>query len=349
MKRFSIIYVFFLLMITFSCTKEKRSFGVSFQTSVEQSAISKAIVTGESLPTGSSMGVFVYHAEIKDSPMTNFSDYGEKYTNIKGDRNSAGKWEYTLRGGGTPFQNFFLIEPTIEGGTGALAICAYSPYTQEATSIKNIPFTLGGNHSKLTDLMWAEQNRNSDNLYIRPEGGTKEIPLTFKHALSMLVLDFKCQNEGTIMTISSIRIKKNGTTPLYLSGEFNAVDGTFPSLVPVGEDGLLFSLENDNFTFNHSGLINNKYESFGGIPLLIVPVDNYQNDGDYVIEFTFNGQMLATKYAIRVNDIIKEGTSKFAQGYTYKFKFVFDNYAQIKNIGVSVDEIWGSDNYEMVF
>ena len=85
-------------------------------------------------------------------------------------------------------------------------------------------------------------------------------------------------------------------------------------------------------------------------PFMILPV-KYLNDGDYILEFKFNGQELAAKYPIKKSDIMVAGDSEaeFRQGYSYTFNFTFNNYLQIDNVTVNVTDNWTTQKHELLF
>lgn len=343
-----------IIALLASCTKTPDG-GVAFYISpgIEE-PYTRSVIEGSSFRLKDSYGLFVYYSE--DSvPMTEFVPYGyghtDKYNNIKAYRRQDGNWEYTLHGSLNPVKNFFMIEPSISGKTG-IAICGYSPWTKEARSIREIPFSVGGVYSDIIDLMWASQNIDSDNLHIIPKGTTETIRLTFKHALTNFRLGFKCDYEGTSMKISSVKIRKAGETELYSGGLFDAVNAMYSSLTPVEEivfDCQTNSSSND-YRFDSSG--------YYYLSLLLVPVE-YLNDGDYIIEFTFNGVELSTSYAIRLNDASRyditgengvEGLKHaFVQGKSYTFEFDFDNYAQISNVSIDVADTWEQEEHRLDF
>ena len=337
------LYLLLPLLLAYACTKEpSSSLAVTFVTDIENAAPEmKAVIEGDNFAQANTFGLFVYHAE-SPNPMTVFQDYGSKYANIMAKKDGQ-NWKYTLNGltSASASENFFLIEPSA-GGSGALAICAYAPFVDGAKSIKEIPFTIGGQHSKITDLMWAVQNQNSSNLNIKPTGKKDEtVPLTFRHALSMIRIKLKCKHAGTTMQVSSIKIRKNsgGDTPLYGSGTFNAVTGQFNGdLIETSE--VVFDCKNERMTFNS--------ETSPGIPILIIPAE-YKADGDYEIVFEFNGQTLPTIYPIKQNDIKVENVCKFEQGKVYNFEFVFNNYAQITGVTINTDDDWTSTSTDMEF
>lgn len=339
--RTRITYLLFLLLSALSCAKvQTSSLAVSVVAEVENGARPvKGVVGGDRFAHGNTFGLFVYYAENEGSQMQNFRSYGSKYANIKA-MNENGRWSYTLNGSSSSSESFFLIEPSAEGAS-ALAICAYAPCLTGAVSITDIPFTLGGQYSKISDLMWASQNLNSDNLYIEPKGNTETVHLTFRHALSMLNIRLKCKYDNTTMQVSSVKIVRKGETPLYASGRFNAVTGTFYDSVPADE--VVFSFENDggSYVFDDSEYLD--------LPVMILPVDEYIADGDYEIVFTFNGHTLSDRYPIKRDDVKVGEVCGFEQGKVYTFEFLFNNYAQIQNVEIDLSETWPVSTEDLEF
>lgn len=333
----------FLLILTLhavSCAKVLTDDGESrilIDASIEESASVKSILTGTKFKDGSSIGLFVYLAEAVDPPVQ-LDIYGDKYRNIRAKTDTYGKWTYRFEGSGTWFDNIYLIKPVATDK--GLTICAYSPWVDGAGSIADIPFSLGGAAADVSDLMWAEQNSNGVNARIIPDGNDKTVSLSFRHALAQIRCCFKCVHDDTEMAVSSITLarKDGGETPLYVGGTFNALDGTFP----VKTEGASFTTEYKNIYFDSSD-----YSDLSTASLLLVPVDEYQSSGDYVLKFRFDGQGLSSEYPISRDDI-RTGTDgaysySFEAGKTYTFYFKFNNFVQLDNVVVSDDWTDGGD------
>ena len=329
------------LFAVLSCTKvQHTSLRVNVFPNIEGGrSDTKGVITSTNFLSGNTFGQFVYHAE-DGQALTQFNSYGSRYENINATKESATVWSYTLNGSSSSFRNFFLINPSADN-QGELAICAYAPYIKGASRIDKVPFTIGGKHSEISDLMWAEQNSGSSNLQISPNGNNVDIELYFKHALSMIKLQMKCLHSGSTMRLSSVRIVSKGQTPLYGGGSFNAVNGTFNAEDMKEVVSVEFSGEKkEAYMFDSS-----MYKEF---PILIVPTEYMQN-GDYEIVFTFNDNTLKACYAIQKNDVkvtkevdgVDVDCFAFEQGKVYTFKFDFDNYAQITNVKVAPEGEWG--------
>jgi hypothetical protein len=160
----------------------------------------------------------------------------------------------------------------------------------------------------------------------------------------MIRIKLKCMHNSTdsdlktTMQVSSIKIRKtdDGQTPLYSSGNFNAVTGEFLPESMVNASEVVFDFikeDNKNKSFS--------YDSHLDIPILIVPTG--YTDGDYEIVFEFNGHTLPTKYRIKQADVMtSDDFCGFKPGKVYTFEFTFNNYAQISGITINTDEEWGT-------
>ena len=341
--------VFILFVLLSACTKGDMSSGLVLNVDVEQTVPdSKAIITGTTLPTNSTIGLYIFYAEAAD-PHTQLNPYGEKYMNIRA-AYSNGSWEYRFDNTSSTntFKNIYLIDPTTDDSKLGFTIYSYAPWVTGASDITEIPFALGGNSKTVTDLMWASQNGTAANARIRPDGDPKTVNLTFRHALAMLRFGFKCRYENTQMKATSITLRKrslnaNGTpatgvTPLYSSGNFNGVNGGFSSLQEVDGQGLTVSYADDNITFNNSG--------YTYLPVLVVP-SSYSSgyvDGDYEVVFRFNDHNLDFVYPIAFPSGSEPG---FEAGHTYTFNFIFDNNIRFENITIS--DSWQSQSREIEF
>lgn len=348
-----------LVILALSCVRHEAEDGVGSNLVIDARVLptptAKAVVEGSAFKTGNDIGIFVYHSETSDpehpSPMEGFSLYGPRYRNIKGiyDQSSPSKpWSFMFEGANNrPFSDIYLLKPSISVFEEGLAVLAYAPWIQGSESIERIPFTLGGESKSMPDLMWARQNthdvllNNVDpgkNYKIIPDGTAKPVVLTFRHALSLLKIGFRCKYEGSKMSVSSISLRRGdgSSAPLWTSAYFNAVNGT----VVEGSTSEVLSYDYSGESYDFGS---GEYEY---VPMLICPYD-YQADGDYVLEFRFNSvdpdeEIPTLSYPIRKADL-KGG---FEAGKVYHFKFTLDNYIQFD--GVNVSDTWegGEDNNE---
>ena len=353
-----IIYIVSLMMVV-ACVKhgaenspESR---LDIEADIARSADSKAIIEGNVFKTGNTMGIFVYHSETENvqtpSPMFHFELYGSRYKNIRASYNESTPskpWRFNFESASTMFDDIYLIRPTVAAYETGLSVVAYAPWIANVQSITEVPFYLGGHSEDMVDLMWARQNTHDSsvnptdagkNYKIIPDGNAQPVKLTFQHALSLLKIGFRCKYEGSVITVSSIKLKKkdDGTTPLVISGKFNAMTGT------VSESATSFYLSYDYtgeaYVFQYSE------DDYLYVPMLIFPQE-YKADGDYILEFQFNGHDLAAEYEIRLSDV----AGGFRAGNVYTFNFTLDNYIQFDGVQVS-DEWIESDlnNKELKF
>lgn len=347
MKR--VLFILFVLLS--ACAKDDMSSEIVLNVDVEQAVPdSKAIITGTAFPNSSTIGLYVFYAEAED-PHTQLNPYGDRYMNIRAGY-SNGSWEYRFDNTSSTntFKNIYLIDSKTDDSRLGFTIYSYAPWVSGADDITEIPFVLGGNSKTVTDLMWASQNGTSVNARILPNGAPKTVNLSFRHALAMLRFGFRCRYENTQLRATSVTIRKrtlnaDGTqaaavTPLYASGTFNGVNGSFSSLQEVDSQGLTVSYTDDNITVNNSG--------YTYLPMLIVPssCSGGYADGDYEVVFKFNDHQLDFVYPISapsgsVLDL------EFEAGYTYTFNFMIDNHIRFENISIS--DQWQSQQRDIEF
>ncbi len=340
--KYSIIVILALLFA--SCSKEDNAKGdtsaIAISASIEESA-TKAVVSGTSFKDGNSLGMFIYHDE-QNIPLQHFTPYGERYRNIRTTYKNISGWSYRFDGSNTSFDYIYLIKPTEAPYKEGLAIYSYAPWIEGCTDIQSIPVTIGGDSKTVTDIMWAQENNTAANASIIPDGQQKNVKFTFRHGLAMLNIVLKCKHNVTEMKISSITLRKkdNGTTQLYKTGRFNAVTGTFAHENSDEAESVTTSYVNEDYRFS---------QTTANVPFLIFPVDNYATDGDYIIEFEFNGVALGEKYHIKKDDLKVNDEYKLKQGYSYTFNFTFNNYLQIDDVNVNVSDQWPVKQHELLF
>ena len=311
---------------------------IELVTEIDPSATSKAIFSGTEFESGNTIGLFVYHSETSDAnnpaTMSKFSLYGERYRNVYAVNtgNSSMPWRFRFEDANSYFDDMFLLNPSEipAGCQDGLAVLAYAPYIEDVQSIKEIPFVLGGASENMTDLMWALPGTNYK---VVPNGSQKQVPLVFKHALSMLKIGFKCSNTNSVMKVTGLTIKKKegGQTMLVQSGKFDATDGSIDN--PAGVQSLKYDYTNEQYSFQYSE------DQYVYVPVLICPQE-YKADGDYELFFELNGKTLSSSYKIKVNDV----AGGFQPGVIYTFKFTFDNYIQFDGASVSTEWIALDEN-----
>lgn len=328
MKNYRIYILFFIVSLVTSCERENLPFKLTVDAEIETVAEgTKAVITGNRFSTGNAIGIFVYYDE--------YVPYSQKYMNIRATYSSISpNWSYRLAGANSDFSDgIYLRYPDVEY-SGGVHISAYSPWIDGVEDIRSIPFTVGGEYKEIVDLMYAIQNQGISNTII-PDGADKRVELTFKHSMSMLRLGFRCKHDQSKVSVTSVTLEKKdgGSTPLYVSGVFNALTGEFASLVPGGS--VTTSYSGQNYAFDNTGYLY--------LPFLILPGE-YKADGDYILKFKFDGQDLEAVYEIKKSDI-----SKFDPGYSYTFNFTFNNYVQIDGVTVNVSGEWVEEEHEFLF
>ena len=333
-----------LMFLVVSCVKSGRDDSpesrLEINAEIEQIADSKAILEGTSFKSGNTIGIFIYHSETADASlptaMSNFLLYGDRYRNVRAvyDDKSL-KWTFNFENATTVFEDIYLLKPTVAAFETGLAVVAYAPFIENVSSITDIPFTLGGKSEEVPDLLWARQNTHDNivnpidpgkNYKIIPDGDVKPVDFTFQHALSLLRIGFRCKHEGSLMTLSSITLKKKdeGRTSLPVSGNFNAMKGVLEDV--ARSNSLTFDYTDRAYTFQSTS-------DYVYAPMLICPQE-YLSDGDYILEFELNGQKMDSSYEIKLADV----SGGFKAGEVYTFNFTVDNYIQFD--GVQVSKEW---------
>ena len=359
MKR--LLYILVALFLV-SCAKKVAGDGVEsrlhFYADIDGSSATRSIFEGTSFKKGSSIGLFVYHSETKDAAlperMENFSLYGAKYGNVMAlfdYDNLTEPSRYMFEGTTTSFTDIYLLKPSVPVHEEGLAVLAYAPWVDEVTSITSIPFTLGGLSKSMTDLMWARQNHYDKTKYddaganykIIPNGDMKNVDMTFRHALALLRIGFRCRYPGSLIALSSISIRAGAEadTPLYVDGSMNAMDGS----MIYGEEKPLLSYD---YTDAEPSYVFQSTSDYIYVPMLIAPVE-YLDDGDYILEFRFNGVELDSddpenvlQYPIKLTDV----AGGFEAGKIYDFRFTLDNYIQFD--GVRISDEWILDDSDKI-
>lgn len=354
-------------LLAVSCTQESVPVGteagveLSIVPSVTQPSETRSPVFGTYdsatgkyyLPNGSTFGLYIceHHTGSYTDGSNPYNEYALHYNNIVAVRNNNGVWNYSYFGY-TGFPTLFLTprDEEHDGITDVTAdIFAYAPYQEDGTP-EAVSFSIPG----ATDVMYAAENGVS-NLYIDPANsadprivdGHLIVPLTFKHALSLLEFDIVRKNDqinhpggdGNTgrstngYTLQSIRLdRKDGGHPLHVSGTMNAMKGgeltglTDAETISISQSvgvGSATSLTNPARAY-----------------ILQVPsqAGETYSDGDYTFTFTFSGQTFPSTFTLLREHIRHaDGTTYgFQPGYRYTFHFVIDNYVHFE--GVTIGE-----------
>ena len=371
------------LALAVSCTRDPRpgvvgtGIELSIDPVVSQSSETRAAVFGNydsgtgtyRLPNRTSFGLYIcdHHTGSYTDGSNPYTEYAPFYTNIRAYRNDSGVWvfNYSDPENNSSFPKLFLIPPDDDnnGVTDKTAdIFAYAPY-QEAGTPESVAFSIPG----ATDVMYAAEN-GVNNIDIDaaaiPAPGVLDgftslyVPLTFKHALSLLEFDISLKNpqynhpggDGSTdrttngYTLEYIRIdRKEGGHPLYVSGSMNAMkEGELTSMTEAASVTVSGSALGRHQTTTVSLTVGaaNTQTNPAKFYILQVPSQAGETyaDGDYTFTFRFSGQTFPSTFTLLREQIRHaDGTTYgFQPGYRYTFKFVIDNYIHFE--GVTVGE-----------
>jgi len=364
-----------LALAASSCTKglsvTEGGSEVSLDVAIAPHGETKGIVNNANFPLYSTMGLFICKHDTAKVPK-HFEAYIPKYNNIRAYQNSNDAsnpvWSYTYNGTGTAFSTLYLLRP--QTGEPAADFYAYAPFISNVTKPTSIPFNLQQRYDNLPDLMYAVENADSTstNRNRTPDGKPIGISYHFVHKLAWIRCQFYLKNDdqsGTLgpgsssnsqnaSTVNSIKIrrKSGAATPLYVSGKFNGITGTFED-----ETGASTLVASDSLTVTYASANiygSYWYPTFGTkgntYGLLIYPVD--YADGDYELVFKIDGKELETTYPIKRDDLKHpaDTTYGFKEGYRYTFKFTYDNYQHISLSGTQIgtDANWDTKEEDFI-
>lgn len=335
-----------------ACSKDKPQTkdrtGIGLNVAITPQDDTKGVISGSDFPQNATMGLFICRHEA-GSP-TQFVEYNTKYNNIQVTQTnstvSSPVWKYRYNGTGTQFPTLFLLMP--QTGEKAADFYAYAPFISGVTKPTSIPFNLSTNYDYLPDLMYASENNTDTNRNMLPNGDTLTITYHFEHKLALLRCRFYLKNDdedgshgpgseknssnASVINSIKIRRKAGAATPLYVSGRFDGIKGTF-----TDESGASTLVAADSLTVTYGyyigfGTKGNSYD------MLLCPVA-YQADDDYELVFTIDGKELETTYCIKLSDLTHTvGTGAgFKEGYRYTFTFTYDNYQHIRLSSTQID------------
>lgn len=365
-----------LALLMVSCTQQsvpggtKAGLALNIVPAVSQSPETRGAVFGDydsatgtyRLPNLTSYGLYIcdHHTGSYTDGSNPYREYAPFYNNIRAYRDEYGVWRYNYSDpdNSSTFPTLFLYPPDDDndGVTDKTAdIFAYVPYQQAGT-----PEAVAFSVTSAIDVMYAAENGVS-NLDIdaanlsdpRITDKHLDVPLTFKHALTLLEFDIVLKNneynhpggDGSTdrttnyYTLESIRIdRKEGGHPLYVSGSMNPMkDGELTGLAEAGSVTVSGATLGRHFTANPLTI---KPKATTKAYILQVPTqagDNY-SDGDYTFTFRFSGQTFPSTFTLLREHIRHaDGTTYgFQPGYRYTFRFVIDNYVHFE--GVTIGE-----------
>lgn len=296
----------------------------------------RSAYSGTVFPYNRNLGLCVCVSEAV--PPSLFEPHQLGYGNIRVTctNNSGSAWSYYNSTLNLTLSSLYLTSRE----DGALVdIYAYTPYMDGVRDIRAIPVDF----SKNQDYMWAEQN-GVFNRSINPAEGTQiEVPLSFRHTLSRLRLGFKLEYAGSNHLLNYITLRKTGggTTAIYSSGKFNALNGTYAQLeeaadsVRIGFGG----------TSGETNGLFSKADGYTYFDFLLYPTD-YAADYDLTLSFGIDG--FRYEYAVKRSDVRhSDGTTYgFKGGFSYDFQFLLDNYVHLK--GISIRSVWEHEEREDV-
>lgn len=335
-----------ILAVLSSCGKqiplENSRSDIGMDVTIATHEMTKGIVSGTSFPQNTTIGLFICSHE--EGTPSLFEEYSPKYNNIQATQSSSTiespVWSYKYNGTGTAFPTLFLLKP--QTGEPAADFYAYAPFVSGATNPTDIPFSLSAEYRSLQDILYASENDTDVNKGKVPDGSLISIKFHFVHKLAWLQCQFYLKNDDedgshgpesekdsqNKTTVNSIVLRKKtgGSTPLYSSGAFNFIDGTFKS-------GSLVDAESLEVKYNYS--FGTKGNTFN---MLVYP-EEYLADGDYELVFNFDGNTMETVYSIKVSDLLHSDgvTTGFKEGYRYVLSFTYDNYNHIHLDRTQVD------------
>lgn len=315
------------------------------------------------MPGGTSFGLFIckHHTGSYTDGSNPYTEYSTRYNNIcaKGGNNS---WSYNYYGY-RDFSTLYLVpkdESPRDGITDYYCdIFAYAPYQNGITRLEAIPFSIPGQ----TDVMYAQQNGIS-NLNIDPDytvdphipgvnypdaTGHLEVPLTFKHALSLLEFDIQLKNDkynhpwgpfgseysdNTIEhVLQSITIDKvYAPGHLYTSGKMNAMtSGTLYDLTEAS------TVTVTSFGINGgSGLITVSPGIIAKAYMMLVPTTfDGASDEDCLFRFSFHfsGQDFPITFSLKKKHLKhSDSTYGLQSNCKYIFHFTIDNYIHLEDV-----------------
>jgi len=305
----------------------------------------KVVYTGTVFRNGQTMGLGICIHEDGDPTLFEPHQPGSGNLKVTCTNNTGTAWSFYNSELKASFTSMYL---TSRDDKKKADIYAYAPYMEGVEDMKAIPVDF----SKNQDLMVATQNGTADNRNLDPEAAVQiPVNLSFRHLLSRLRLGFKLENAGSNHLIDSIIVKKTGgkSTRIYSGGELNAIDAEGPG-APAGSFNRLDEADSVKVTFGSTssgdtyGLFSSA-TSYTYFNFLLYPTD-YAADDDLTLVFSIDGFLY--EYPIKRDDVLhSDGTTYgFKEGYSYEFKFNFDNYVHLK--GITIQSGWTQDSIEEI-
>lgn len=311
------------------------------------SKATKAVILGTTIPDGFSYGLFVCNeGETDENNKHKDNSWNLKASYKAGADGNDGKWTYqyvdNMKNGSLTPSFYDNITITAREDQKKADLYAYSPYMEGAylSDPTAIPFSFA--NGSQSDLMYAVENAGTDNKGLDPlreDVETLPAHFTFKHALALLVFEFKLKNHisstntsNYILKQITVNNKKFGTSvaKLYKEGTFNAVDGSFSSDSDVNS----LEVSANNLTIQH------RDDGPDGIAyLLLVPTDLEDDELEMEFNLSSTDDVKLPPFVLKKEDLKHiDGTYGFQGGYKYTFHFTLDNFLYLN--GVTISDEW---------
>lgn len=289
---------------------------------------SKSIIEGNKYPSTLPFGLYAYHTDgtnslyIEDAECSYSSTY-----------------------------KTFISDPVAYWPlSGTLGMIAWSPQTIDATYTLaekklSIPFTAAGSEANPVDLMYStpltdltKDSHNSVN-YTGVDGGGAGVGITFKHALSQIVVKAKVaeEYEGATFKINSISLQQMND-----NATLTVTEGASPvASWGVASDAASFTIPNAETALTIESAVVGK-------PVLVIPQTLAADKQKLVISYsmTFNGVETTTTPA---KEIVLATTDleELAMGKKYTLNLTL--YADRILYSPSVAEDWstGGSDYDV--
>lgn len=330
-----ILNILWVVLMLVACTAD-RPYAVTPepQPSGQAGRGTRFAIYGTTFPRNATIGLyFCEHEDVAGNDYAaawstlSFSEHNIGYNNIEVRKEEdADAWSFRNNVVETWSSALYI---TANDNHTTADVFAYAPYVRDAVSPAEIPFVANRNN----DLMYAEENATGVNKDMN-EQGSGELTLHFRHTLSRISVVLRTKYTTPVQSDHQLRyitIRKAGgmTTPLYVSGKFNAITGTYSNLAEG--DSLTADFGSESFFSGTAG------RDFG---VMIYPTE-YQADGDLEIVINVNGFRKVfgiAKEDVKHSDGITYG---FLGGKSYIFNFTVDNYIHFD--GAEVLDTWESD------
>lgn len=348
------------------------------------SVTSRTEETKIDLPSGTVIGVFLlehpknhHQLEVNET----YIPYSPPDLNIKGTYSGNNKWTFSYSNTlDATFPDLFITRGPQEDKTADLY--AYAPWDEDVENLRAVsikrgidflyPEENGATTTGTTDQNTDKSNKNLEPLteaYCTNNNKVRNytIPLTFRHAMSLLQLRLKVRSNATDELITDdstdkginhnvvlskvvVTILENETNlTFYESGIFDTFTGLWSS--KIGSDKYLITGTDGKWDGTTSD--GNWYltPNYGNLYFYLVPclADNETDDDDTpVMQFDISlnrmekneGEITSYTYTVTRKEMRRSIDSDYGlrQGYRYIFSFYIENYLHLEN--VLIDTSW---------